>query len=389
MQPKITVFHNSSVWLPQTQTWMYNQIRYVPADRIEPHVVCETTENLDQFLVPNIHCSSQDSTRGNYWDKALKKARIRRYDGYLVRVARRHQAHLLHSHFGDSGWANISAAKKAGIGHVVTFYGYDVNFLPNVDERWLDRYKKLFETADRILCEGSYMAGSIVKLGCPQSKVKVQHLGVEIDRIEFRPRTWKPGETLRVLIAASFREKKGIPYALEALGRLKDEVPLEITIIGDAGNVPKFQEEKRQIMEIIKKYNLKTCTDMMGYQPHTVLFNEAYKHHIFLSPSVTARDGDSEGGAPVTIIELAASGMPIVSSFHCDIPEVVKHGVTGLLAEERDVTGIIKHLHWLIANPVSWNEMLKAARKHIENEYDVVQQGARLASIYEEVVEIS
>jgi len=75
---------------------------------------------------------------------------------------------------------------------------------------------------------------------------------------------------------------------------------------------------------------------MLGFQPHAILFEEAYKNHIFLSPSVTALDGDTEGGAPVTIIEMAATGMPIISTKHCDIPEVIKDGVTGFLANERD-----------------------------------------------------
>ncbi len=52
------------------------------------------------------------------------------------------------------------------------------------------------------------------------------------------------------------------------------------------------------------------------------------RHHLFLSPSVTAPDGDSEGGAPVSIIEAAATGMPVVSTTHCDIPQAVDDGVT-------------------------------------------------------------
>ena len=64
------------------------------------------------------------------------------------------------------------------------------------------------------------------------------------------------------------------------------------------------------------------------------------KHDVFLAPSVTASNGDTEGGAPVAIIEMAASGMPIVSTRHCDIPSVVLDGVTGLLAAERDSEGL-------------------------------------------------
>ena len=39
-------------------------------------------------------------------------------------------------------------------------------------------------------------------------------------------------------IAASFREKKGIPCALEALARIEALSPIEVTIIGDASSTP-------------------------------------------------------------------------------------------------------------------------------------------------------
>ena len=57
------------------------------------------------------------------------------------------------------------------------------------------------------------MARRLIDLGYPEDKVKVHHLGVDVEHIEFRPRQWDIGEPLKVLIAASFWEKKGILYA--------------------------------------------------------------------------------------------------------------------------------------------------------------------------------
>ncbi len=54
--------------------------------------------------------------------------------------------------------------------------------------------------------------------------------------------------------------------------------------------------EKRRILDILEKNGMKSKTRLLGYQPYPVLFEQAYKHHIFLSPSVTAMDGDTEGG---------------------------------------------------------------------------------------------
>jgi len=106
---------------------------------------------------------------------------------------------------------------------------------------------------------------------------------------------------------------------------------------------------------------------------------------VFLSPSLTASDGDTEGGAPVSLIEMSASGMMVVSTTHCDIPGVVINGRTGLLAGEHDVDGLVTHLRWLIANPSQWATMRTAARAHIEAEFDARRQGERLAAIYREI----
>jgi colanic acid/amylovoran biosynthesis glycosyltransferase len=380
-QSTIRVVHNFPIWLPQTQTWMYNQVKYLP-DSVEVHVVCEDTQNLDQFSLPNIHCLKDVSNIRFYWEKALRKFKLRLRTNFLATVAAQTGSSIIHTHFGDNGWTYLKSVQKTGNKHIVTFYGYDVNMLPSQDKRWLDRYQELFVQADAFLFEGPHMAKQLVQIGCPEEKAIVHHLGVEVDAIQYRPRYWKIGEPLRVLIAAAFREKKGIPYALEALAKLQQSVPMVITIIGDANTEQRNQKEKRRILEILEKSGLKSKTRLLGYQPSTVLFDEAYKHHVFLSPSVTASDGDTEGGAPVSIIEMMAT----VSTSHCDIPEVLHYGREDWLVGERDVDGLADRIMWLVDNSKEWEKMLAIGRAHVENEYDARLQGTRLAQIYQDIL---
>jgi colanic acid/amylovoran biosynthesis glycosyltransferase len=300
-------------------------------------------------------------------------------------VTRRTRARVLHSHFGFVGWRDLGVSRGLGIAHVVTFYGVDVLFYPTMDPRWRDRYREMFAEVDAVLCEGPYMGRSIVALGCPPEKMRVHHLGIDLSLIPFEPRSWRPGEPLRVLLSGSFREKKGFPYALEALARLRRSVPLEITIIGDEHGEPRTIREKQKILDTIERGELSGCTRLMGYQPYRTVMDEARRHHVFLSPSVTAADGDTEGGAPVSLIEMSASGMMIVSTTHCDIPGVILDGKTGLLAPERDVDTLVAHLEWIITHPERWLEMQRAGRAHMEAEYDAHRQGERLASIYREL----
>jgi colanic acid/amylovoran biosynthesis glycosyltransferase len=384
MSDKIRVVHYRADWLPVTENWLFNQINYLPVD-VESSVVCERRQNWEMFPLPRIHCISDSPYALQLWDKGLRWLSLRNHLGYLTRVMKLSGADILHSHFGHYGWANLRAV-SGNVKHVVTFYGLDVNQLPVTDERWIGRYRELFERVDRILCEGPHMASCIVRMGCPEEKISVHHLGVEVDDIPFQPRQLLPGEPLRVLIAASFREKKGIPAALEALGRVQSEIPLEITIIGDANNESKSRSEKRKILAVIHEYDLLKKVRMLGYQPHSIFLDEALKHHIFLAPSITASDGDSEGGAPVSIIEMMASGMPVVSTRHCDIPEVTRNGEFALLAAELDVSGLVEHIRWLARHPEDWGVMLVKARQNVEAEFNAKIQGEKLGSFYRNMV---
>jgi colanic acid/amylovoran biosynthesis glycosyltransferase len=224
-------------------------------------------------------------------------------------------------------------------------------------------------------------------MGCPEHKVQVHHLGVDMQALRFEPRLWDGNTPLRVLIAGSFTEKKGFPDAIRALGILKDRLDLQITMIGDASAQPRNQEEKRRILAAIDESGLRQRVTLLGYQPYSRLLKEAYDHHLFLSPSVTAQDGDTEGGAPVTIIEMAATGMPIISTQHCDIPEVIPKDVCGLLADEHDPDQLADHVSQLADAPQSWKPMASAARRHLEHHYDLRKQGEALAGIYRSILE--
>lgn len=371
-------------WLTNTQTWLYTEIANLPADRVQSHVVCEKKKNLEHFPWPLLHALEDQPATLRKRDLIARKLNFRQYLAFLPETCQEVKADLVHSHFGNWGWKNSKGVAKAGCKHVVTYYGHDVNKLPQ-DPAWRRRYRELFRKVDLVLCEGSHMASKIVELGCMAEKVHVQHLGIDLKAIPYFP-TQHPGEgPLRILISASFVEKKGIPFAVEAAGRFSKHHPVKLEIIGDA-RTPEGQLIKAQVHQLVRQYQLEAHTTFHGYQPYRELLNIARRCHIFLSPSVTAADGNTEGGAPVTIIEMAAAGLPVVSSFHCDIPEVVPHGQCALLAPERDVAELEKHLTTLMDRPALWGELTSAARKRMEQEYDCVAQGRRLATFYEDVV---
>ncbi|MFH1976752.1 MAG: glycosyltransferase [Pseudomonadota bacterium] len=380
------ILHNASIWLPLTQTWMYTQLKYLPKG-FDTQVACLKTENLDQFGdICAIHSLQARCSKIEYFvRRVLLNAGLRRGVGWLKMPLYEFKPDLVHSHFGPVGWRALPEIQN-GMPHVVTFYGYDLSRLPQTNPWWRTRYKELFTKVSGVLCEGEHMAMCIESLGCDPAKIHIQRLGIRIDRIAYRPRIWDGKEPLRVLLAGTFTEKKGLPYALVALARLNKDLPVEVTIIGDAGKYKADQAEKRKMIQAIKDGGIEAKVNFLGYQHHVVLFEQAHKHHIFLSPSVTAASGDTEGGAPVTIIEMAATGMPVVSTKHCDIPGVILDGQTGLLAEERNVDELYDRLRWLVSNPEKWRTMLDKGRAHTEADFDAHKQGKKLGEIYSQLV---
>ncbi len=378
------VMHITQSWLPQTQTWLHALIAEQQRIGLCAHVVCQRTENADQFPVGNLHSLEEAGALYRYWDRGIRRIGIRRHLGFAVRTGKKVGANLLHSHFGDVGWYNLDTARRIDAAHIVTFYGWDVNQLPR-DPQWKNRYQGLFHGADLFLCEGPHMAECLRQLGCPSEKIAVHHIGVRTAEIPFRPRQWTPGEPLKILIACSFREKKGVPYALEMIGHLQNRLPVETTIIGGAG--PGYStREVDLIYATIAKHKMENRIRMLGFQPHSVLWQEAFQHHVFLAPSVTASSGDTEGGAPVSIIEMAASGMPIISTTHCDIPEVMRPEASRFLAPERNVDALLAIAEHLIQNWAVLGDPLLRLRRHIEREFDLTEQARKTLSIYQVVL---
>jgi len=384
---KTVIHYKAGPYLPITETWIYSQI--INLKRYQPVIYAHKTENLDIYPTENIKSLKlKDSLVDPYTFFNLGWNKLFNFYPYFAYSLRIDKPDLAHAHFGPSGYDLLKLKSMFKFPLITTFYGYDLSMLTHEYPEWKLKYKKLFQQGEHFLVEGPHMKACLVELGCPEEKITVQHLGVDLNRIKFMSRKPEENGKTRVLISGSFREKKGIPYAIEAFGRIRQKNNnLQLTIIGDSRGSRNEEQEKQKILDMIHRYNLEECINMLGYQPYPVFLEELYKHHIFLSPSVHASDGDTEGGAPVSIIEASASGMPVLSTMHCDIPQVVIDGESGFLVPERDVTALAERLEYLVSNPDTWKQMGQKGREHIEKNYDVTKQVEKLEIIYDMVKE--
>lgn len=360
---------------------MYEQIRHLPSEIVNS-VVCERTSHLDQFPMVALHAVERHTPVRRALERSLRKARLLPAATLRFAVAKAAGATVVHSHFGHEGWVDMPFVRAARCHHVVTFYGDDVHSLPLRKPWWRRRYRQLFAHVDLVLCEGPYMAEDVARLGCPREKIAVHHLGIDTERLAFAPLPWRPGETLRVLLAATFREKKGLSYALHAIERVAKHVSVAVTLIGQADDSPGAEAEARRIDAACDRLAGTAQVTRMGYQPYTRLHEIARAHHVFMQPSVTSAHGDTEGGAPIAILEMAALGLMVVATRHCDIPEEISLEGARLLGRERSVDDLEAALDWLVTKPLAWDDVRLANRRHVEREFDARRQGERLGRLY-------
>jgi glycosyltransferase involved in cell wall biosynthesis len=105
---------------------------------------------------------------------------------------------------------------------------------------------------------------------------------------------------------------------------------------------------------------------------------------VFCVPSVAARNGDSEG-LGIVFAEAQAMGVPVVSSLHGGIPEVVCDGSTGLLAPERDHSRLAEHITRFFSDETFWKDCSRKAQAWISDRFDIRRQTVSLEETYTEV----
>jgi hypothetical protein len=104
---------------------------------------------------------------------------------------------------------------------------------------------------------------------------------------------------------------------------------------------------------------------------------------ILLHPSLTPEDGDREG-IPNALMEGQATGLPVVSTRHGGIPELVIEGETGLLVGEHETAALTEALRHLLTSKETRLQLGAAGRERIVREFSLDQQAQRYLEIYHE-----
>ena len=224
--PKGSIVHTYPDWLPLTMNWVHSFISR--AENYQQCVLTEKIQNKELFELKNIYVLSAEHPILYPMEFLLRKLKVYRQLPLFNTVLRESKPLLLHSHFANFAWRDALIAKSLNIPHVVSVYGADISMLPYSYPKWKNRINELFSSVTAVVCEGPAMAKKVSTLGAKKELIWTIPLGADVNKIKFKPRVWSKGEPLKILIAASFRYKKGIPDTLMALSQIAKEIPIQI-----------------------------------------------------------------------------------------------------------------------------------------------------------------
>lgn len=176
----------------------------------------------------------------------------------------------------------------------------------------------------------------------PEEKIKVIYHG--LDTGEFRRKTKNTDGSASakpvILSVGQLRERKGFQYLIEACGILHQRgINFECRIVGEGPMRPALEAQ-------IKRLDLDEKVLLCGAMPQESVKAEYERADIFALPAILGSDGDRDG-IPNVILEAMAMELPVVSTQHSGIPEVVEDGINGLLVPPEDASALAEELQRL------------------------------------------
>ena len=313
----------------------------------------------------------------------------------LKAILRKHRPHLVHTHTSKAGILGRIAAKSCGVpvvihtphGHV--FHSYESRVKTDLfirAERWCaSRANRLIA-----LTENEKREHLELGIGTPEQWTVI-HSGVD-----FRPFESARGERERVRAELGMSREhsvvgtvgrlvpiKGQRYLLEAYALVAAKRPgVELLLVGDGELREELVGQALALKLGVIQHDRRTqagpesprvhFTGLRGDVPRLISAMD-----VFALPSL------NEGMGRV-LVEAMAMGLPCVASSVSGIPDVVEHGVTGLLHPPKDAPAIARALGELVDTPERAREMGRRGQARAVPGFSVENMVQRLENLYRE-----
>lgn len=305
---------------------------------------------------------------------SLYKLKKRTYYGAIP--SNFHEYDIIFSQFGYRGQdfapllQNLPNKKKPKL--VTCFRGADITkFIKNNPHR----YDELFRVGTLFLPVCEYFKNLLIRLHCNPNKIVVLHSAIDCNAFSFKPPKLLPKETYKILSVSRLVEKKGIQFTIQAMSSILKKHPnVHYTIVGDG-------IMRAELERLVRKLNLQKNITFKGRLQEKEIIKLLHSSHVFVLPSITAKDGDQEG-IPNALKEAMSCGLPVIATNHAGNSELVIPN-SGFLVNEQDPEAIADKVCYLIEHQEEWRQMGVIGRKHVLENFEMNVINQKLITLFE------
>jgi glycosyltransferase involved in cell wall biosynthesis len=344
---------------------------YFPADGLLPEALSAATMTASHFwkslgeasnLLPGIW-----ETLGEIVDE---EARYVYQAVALACAARRGRIEHLHAPFASEATTVARlAAQLAGIRYSFTARAKDI-FHESV--RPDDLRRKLRDAAGVVAISDFHLDYLRETYGHLADRVIRVYNGLDLEEFPYSEPRDRPPVILGV---GRLVEKKGFADLLKACGLLALRGRRFSCRIVGAGVL---REELRSRVDDL---GLSGRVELVGPRPQAEVIEEMRRAAVLAMPCIVGEDGDRDG-LPNVIQEALALGTPVISTDVTGIPEVVRHGETGLKVPQKDPEALADALESLLVDPELRVRLARGGRDLIEAEFDIRRNTARRRALF-------
>jgi glycosyltransferase involved in cell wall biosynthesis len=262
----------------------------------------------------------------------------------------------LHAHFADTNLQYAAAISAwSGIPFGVTTHRYDIldDPLP------VQHAAALFRAAALVVTISDWNRRHMAaRYGLDAARIHIVRCGIDLERFACTARApGCGGDAFRLLNVGRLVPMKGQDVLLKACARaIADGVPLRLAIIGGG---PLEADLRRLAGEL----GIQGRVEFLGVQPASAVAEHLRQADLFVLSSRSE-------GLPVACIEAMASGTPLIASRVQGVPELVEHGVNGLLVEPEDIAALGEAIVWAHRHPERLDAMRRAGRATVEERFE-------------------
>ena len=262
--------------------------------------------------------------------KLKKEFSLREYA--LLYSLKREKVDCVLAEYGPTACESLEVIKHLKLPLVVHFHGYDAS-VKSVLEKYKAQYKEIFSYAKNIVVVSKQMKAALIALECPANKLFISTYGPRPEFLDNKPEY----NSSQFVSVGRFVEKKAPYLTILAFKKVVEQFPnASLKMVGEGELIAVCKN-------IVCSLNLSKNIEFLGIKS-TEEIKKIFEESIaFIQHSIIADDGDSEG-TPVAVLEAQAAALPVISTFHAGITDVVVNNETGLLVQEKDVDGMANNM---------------------------------------------